>query len=56
MTILPDDRYLSVWQRAKARLLTLINGFTGWWCMDDNVRLPDWWKPDQVERGGGSDG
>jgi len=51
MTILPDDRYLSVWQRAKARLRTLIEDFK-YLCRDDIVRLPDAWKPKQAERSG----
>jgi hypothetical protein len=55
MTILPDDRYLSVWQRAKGRLQALIRDFKDL-CADDIVRLPDGWKPKQVERGGRSDG
>jgi len=56
MTILPDDRYLSVWQRMQARLQTLIDDFKDF-CADDIVRLPDWWKPKQVERNSkGSDG
>jgi hypothetical protein len=56
MTILPDDRYLSGWQRAKGRLQALIDHSKDW-CTDDNVRLPDWWKPKQAERSGkGLDG
>lgn len=56
MTILPDDRYLSTWQRAKARLQSLIDDLRDL-CADDIVRLPGGWKPKQVERGGrGSDG
>jgi hypothetical protein len=56
MTILPDDRYLSTWQRAKARLQGLIRDFKGF-CADDIARLPDGWKPKQAEKGGrGSDG
>jgi hypothetical protein len=56
MTILPDDRYLSIWQRAIGRLHALIDTLTDW-RTDDHVRLPDWWKPKQVERSGrGSDG
>jgi hypothetical protein len=56
MTILPDDRYLSGWQRAKGRLQALIDNIKDF-CADDIVRLPDWWKPKQVERSGrGSDG
>jgi hypothetical protein len=51
MTILPDDRYLSVWQRAKARLQALIGDFRDF-CAGDIVRLPDAWKPKQVERSG----
>jgi hypothetical protein len=56
MTILPDDRYLSVWQRAKARLRTLIEDFK-YFYGGDIVRLPDGWKPKQAERSvRGSDG
>ena len=56
MTILPDDRYLSGWQRAKARLRSLIEDFK-FFNGGDIVRLPDGWKPKQVERGAkGSDG
>ena len=50
MTILPDDRHLSGWQRAKARLQTLIDDIKDL-CAKDIVRLPDWWSPDQLERG-----
>jgi hypothetical protein len=56
MTILPHDRHLSIWQRAIARLHARIHAFRDW-CRDDNVRLPDCWKPKQIERTGrGSDG
>jgi hypothetical protein len=56
MTILPNDRHLSISQRAKARLQALIDDIKDF-CTDDIVRLPDWWKPKQVERSGrGSDG
>jgi hypothetical protein len=50
MTILPHDRDLSIWQRAIARLRGLIDDFKNW-CADGNVRLPDSWRPDQLERG-----
>lgn len=56
MTILPHHGHLSKWQRAKARLQTLIDDFKYFYA-DDIVRLPDQWKPKQVERRGrGSDG
>lgn len=50
MTILPYDRHLSRWQRAKARAQALMADFKNW-CADGNVRLPDWWNPKQLERG-----
>ena len=56
MTILPHDRHLSTWQRAIARLQAIIDAVRDW-RNDDDVCLPDWWKPKQVERSGrGSDG
>ena len=56
MTILPHDRNLSIWQRSIARLEALIDAVRGW-LNNDDVCLPDWWKPKQVERiGRGSDG
>jgi hypothetical protein len=56
MTILPHDRHLSIWQRSLGRLQALVGAFRVW-RTDDNLRLPDWWKPNRVERGGrGSDG
>lgn len=55
MTILPHDSDLSTWQRAIARLQALIDGMRQA-CIDDHVRLPNWWKPKQFERSGGSDG
>jgi hypothetical protein len=51
MTILPHDRHLPTWQRAIARLQALIDAFRDWRTHDD-VCLPDWWKPKQVERSG----
>lgn len=50
MTILPYDRYLSRWQRAKARSQTLIADFRNW-CGAGNATLPDWWNPEQLGRG-----
>jgi len=50
MTILPYDRYLSRWQRAKARFEALIADFRNW-CADGNATLPDWWNPKRLERG-----
>lgn len=56
MTILPHDSNLSMWQRSIARLQDLIDA-VGDWLNDDDVRLPDWWQPKQIERSGkGSDG
>jgi ABC-type nitrate/sulfonate/bicarbonate transport system substrate-binding protein len=56
MTILPHDRHLSIWNRAIGRLQALIDTFKDW-RTDDDVRLPDWWKPKQAESSGrGSDG
>lgn len=56
MTILPHYGQLSGWQRAKARLRTLIEDFK-YFYGGDIVRLPDAWKPKQADRaGGGSDG
>ena len=50
MTILPYDRYLSRWQRAKARSHDLMDDFKNW-CADGNARLPDSWNPDHLEKG-----
>jgi hypothetical protein len=50
MTILPDDRYFSRWQRAKARSQVLMDDFKNW-CADGNARLPDGWNPNRLERG-----
>ena len=50
MTILPYDRYLSRWQRAKARSQALMDDFKDWYA-DGNARLPDSWNPDQLEKG-----
>jgi hypothetical protein len=56
MTILPHDRHLSNWQRAIARLQALIDALKQS-CTDDHMLLPDWWKPNQIERSGrASDG
>lgn len=49
MTILPDDRYLSRWQRAKARFEALMADFKNW--RAGNARMSDRWKPKQLERG-----
>jgi hypothetical protein len=50
MTILPHDKHLGRWQRAKARSQALLDDFKNW-CTDGNARLPDGWSPDQPEQG-----
>ena len=50
MTILPYDRHLSRWQRAKARSQALMDEFKNW-CAEGNARLPDSWNPDHLEKG-----
>ena len=50
MTILPYDRYLSRWQRAKARSQALMDDFKNW-CAEGNAHLPDSWNPDHLEKG-----
>jgi hypothetical protein len=49
MTILPDDRYLSRWQRAKARAHALVADFKSW-CANGNATMPEWWSPEKFER------
>lgn len=43
MTILPHDRHLSAWQRAKARLHSFMGCFKDWFA--DKSLLPDSWTP-----------
>lgn len=50
MTILPYEKHLSRWQRAKARSEALMDDFRNW-CADGNARLPDGWRPGKFEKG-----
>ena len=50
MTILPYEKHLSRWQRAKARSQALMDDFRNW-CVDGNARLPEGWSPDRLESG-----
>jgi hypothetical protein len=49
MTILPYDKHLGRWQRAKIRAHGLVKDFKDW-RGDGNATLPDWWNPEQLER------